>query len=106
VKEFAYTFVLALEKSKPSLYLTKMTKSARAGKIYLDYLRNERGATAVAAFSPRARPGAPVSLPLRWSDLKLPERPLFHVADFPAWKSRLKSDPWKHLPETHQTLRP
>jgi len=104
VKEFAHSFALALEKSDPSLYLTKMSKSARAGKIYLDYLRNERGATAVAAFSPRARPGAAVSLPLRWSDLKLPERPVFHVADFPAWKSRLVRDPWKQLPETHQTL--
>ena len=104
VKDFAYTFVLELEKSEPQLYLTKMTKSARANKIYLDYLRNERGATSVAAFSPRARAGIPVSLPLSWSDLKLAERPLFHISDYPAWAPRLAHDPWRLLPQTRQTL--
>jgi bifunctional non-homologous end joining protein LigD len=104
IKQFAHAFVLSLEKSKPALYLTKMSKSARTGKIYLDYLRNERGATAVAAFSPRARAGAPVSLPLHWNDLKLDERPVFHVADFDAWKGRLKRDPWRKLPSMQQQL--
>jgi bifunctional non-homologous end joining protein LigD len=106
VKQFAHSLVLQLEKSNPRLYLTKMSKAARTGKIYLDYLRNERGATAVAAFSPRARAGAPVSLPLNWTDLKLPERPIFHVADFDTWKSRLARDPWKQLPLTNQKLNP
>lgn len=96
-KEFAHNFVNALERVNPSLYLTKMTKAARKGKIYLDYLRNERGATSVAPFSPRARPGCPVSLPLKWSDLKLAERPVFTVAAFDEWKSRLKTDPWKTM---------
>ena len=104
IKQFAHAFALELERSNPALYLTRMTKSARASKIYLDYLRNERGATAVAAFSPRARSGAPVSLPLSWSDLKLADRPLFHVADYPSWKSRLARDPWKQLPQTKQSL--
>jgi bifunctional non-homologous end joining protein LigD len=96
-KEFAHEFVNVMEKENPSLYLTKMTKSARKGKIYLDYLRNERGATSVAPFSPRARAGVPVSLPLKWSDLKLPERPVFRVAEFGEWKGRLKTDPWKSM---------
>lgn len=104
IKQFAHAFVLELEKAKPALYLTKMSKAARVGKIYLDYLRNERGATAVAAFSPRARAGAPVSLPLPWSDLKLEERPVFHVADFDAWKGRLRRDPWVKLPSMQQRL--
>jgi bifunctional non-homologous end joining protein LigD len=104
VKRFAHSFALALEASQPSLYLTKMTKSARAGRIYIDYLRNERGATSVAAFSPRARPGAPVSLPLAWKDLELDGRPLFHVSDYAAWKPRLARDPWKKLPATRQRL--
>ena len=95
-KEFARDFVAAMEKAAPERYLTKMTKSARKGKIYLDYLRNERGATSVAAYSPRARAGAPVSMPLSWAELrKSRERPVFHVADLAEWKTRLKDDPWK-----------
>ncbi|HEV2709524.1 MAG TPA: DNA ligase D [Edaphobacter sp.] len=96
-KEFAHEFVNTMEKANPSLYLTKMTKAARKGKIYLDYLRNERGATSVAPFSPRARAGGPVSLPLKWTDLKLSERPVFRVAEFEEWKGRLKTDPWKSM---------
>jgi bifunctional non-homologous end joining protein LigD len=106
VKQFAHAFALAMEKRQPYLYLTKMSKAARAGRIFIDYLRNERGATAVAAYSPRARAGAAVSLPLPWSDLKLPERPVFHVANYPEWKVRLKRDPWKDLPSSGQSLTP
>jgi bifunctional non-homologous end joining protein LigD len=104
IKEFAHAFVLQMEKEEPALYLTKMSKAARKGRIFLDYLRNERGATAVAAFSPRARPGASVSLPLSWSDLKLPERPVVHVADFEDWKGRLNRDPWKGLLKSPQRI--
>jgi bifunctional non-homologous end joining protein LigD len=104
IKQLCHAFVLELEASERSLYLTKMMKSARAGKIYLDYLRNERGATAVAAFSPRSRAGAPVSMPLSWSELKLETRPVFRVADYSEWKARLARDPWKRLPEMRQHL--
>ena len=104
IKQFAREFVLKMEKEQPALYLSKMSKAARTGRIFLDYLRNERGATAVAAFSPRARPGAPVSLPLGWSDLELPERPLVHVADFEDWKDRLSRDPWKQFLKTRQHI--
>jgi bifunctional non-homologous end joining protein LigD len=104
VKEFCHRFVLAMEQSNPALYLTKMTKAARTGKIYLDYLRNERGATAVAAWSPRARPNVGVAVPLNWSELKLPERPIFNIANFAEWRTRLKKDPWAKLPATHQKL--
>jgi bifunctional non-homologous end joining protein LigD len=103
-KEFAHGFVNAMEKDNPSLYLTKMTKAARKGKIYLDYLRNERGATSVAPFSPRARVGAPVSLPLKWSDLNLPERPVFSVTAFAEWKDRIKKDPWKAMATMKQRI--
>ncbi len=106
VKQFAHAFALALEKSDPATYLTKMTKSARAGRIYIDYLRNERGATAVAAYSPRARRGAAVSLPLPWSDLKLAQHPVFRVVDYEQWKVRLKRDPWKDLTQIDQRLNP
>jgi bifunctional non-homologous end joining protein LigD len=108
-KDFAYRFVLAMEKANPRLYLTKMTKSARAGRIYLDYLRNERGATAVAPYSPRARAGAGVSMPLAWPEIApsgefATTRPSFRVADFADWRSRLTKDPWKSIASTHQTI--
>jgi bifunctional non-homologous end joining protein LigD len=106
VKTAAHNLVLSMERAHPSLYLTKMTKAARVGKIYLDYLRNERGATAVAPFSPRARVGAPVSLPLSWTALKLAERPVFRAADFASWRSHLRSDPWKPMLSLRQSLDP
>ncbi len=106
IKQLAHNFVLAMERRNPALYLTKMTKSARKGKIYLDYLRNERGATAVAPYSPRARLGATVSLPLAWKDLELPARPGFHVKNLADWKQRLARDPWKTMLSTQQKISP
>jgi len=103
-KEFAYQFVRSMERANPALYLTKMTKAARAGKIYLDYLRNERGATAVAPYSPRARAGMGVSMPLAWSELKLAERPVFRVAELGKWGARLKKDPWPGIDRMQQEV--
>jgi bifunctional non-homologous end joining protein LigD len=106
VKQFAHAIALELERRQPALYLTKMSKAARKGRIFVDYLRNERGATAIAPFSPRARAGANVSMPLRWSELEEPEHPRFPVAEFDRWKHRLTKDPWKTLPETVQRIDP
>ena len=100
VKEFAHELVLTMEAEDRSLYLTRMTKSARKGKIYLDYLRNERGATSIAPYSPRAREGAPVALPLSWPELKAGERPVFRLVDFARWKRRLSRDPWAKMYST------
>jgi len=104
VKQFAHSFALAMEQQRPNRYLSKMSKAARKDRIFIDYLRNERGSTAIAPYSPRARAGAPVALPLSWTDLKLPKRPLFEVADFNNWKARLARDPWKDILKTHQGL--
>ena len=104
LKEFAHGFVNDMERDSPDRYLTKMTKAARKGKIYLDYLRNDRGATSVAPFSPRARTGARVSLPLKWTDLKMKERPVFRVAEFEQWKRRVKTDPWKDMGTLKQRI--
>ncbi len=105
VKDFAHRMVIGMEVDNPLLFLTKMTKAARKGKIYLDYLRNERGATSIAPFSPRARSGAPVALPLNWSELKLPQAPIFRVSDFQEWKKRLHNDPWGELMNSAHRLR-
>ncbi len=102
IKDFARGVAFALEASDPGLYLTKMTKSARKGRIYVDYQRNDREATAVAPYSPRARKGAHVALPLRWDELD--ERPSFAVADFANWKARLPRDPWARFIGLRQSL--
>ena len=105
VKEWTRAFVLEMERAAPARYLSKMTKAARTGKIYLDYLRNERGATAVAPYSSRAREGLGVSMPLSWAELHTSERPIFRVESFPEWKTRLKKDPWARMTSLHQSLK-
>jgi len=104
IKEFAHNVVLGMERKNPGLYLTKMTKALRKNRIYLDYLRNDRGSTAIAPFSPRARSGAPVALPLDWKDLNAKTRPVFHVTDFENWKKRLAHDPWREMLKVKQGL--
>src|SRR5215510_4303535 len=69
-KRFAETVCSEMANDQPGRYLVNMRKNLRAGRIYLDYLRNDRTSTAVAPLSPRARPGAPVSMPLTWSQLR------------------------------------
>jgi bifunctional non-homologous end joining protein LigD len=104
VKEFAHNFVVGIEKKNPGLYLTKMTKALRKNRIYLDYLRNDRGSTAVGPYSPRARSGASVALPLEWKDLSAKARLAFHVADFDSWKKRVSADPWAEMSKLKQRL--
>jgi bifunctional non-homologous end joining protein LigD len=104
VKEFTRNVARVLEASRPERYLIKMTKSARKGRIFLDYLRNDRGSTAVAPYSPRARKGVRVAIPLRWEDLRKGNPTEFGVANFDAWKRRLKDDPWEDFQHTKQAL--
>jgi len=104
IKQFSRALVLKMEKANPGLYITNMVKAARKNRIYLDYLRNDREATAIAAFSTRARPGVPVAVTLDWKELKAPVKPAFHVSDFTSWKGRLAKDPWKGIQQQRQRL--
>jgi bifunctional non-homologous end joining protein LigD len=69
-KNFAHVVCAQMVQDSPRKYLDNMSKSQRTGRIFLDYLRNDRTSTAVAPFSPRARDGAPVSMPIGWTQLK------------------------------------
>jgi bifunctional non-homologous end joining protein LigD len=92
---FAYAVADQLVLEAPSLFTTDFAKAGRADRILVDMLRNRRGNTAVSAFSPRARPGAPVSTPIHWDELtprKTPDR--FTVRSVPRRLAQLGSDPW------------
>ncbi len=96
LKAFAHGVALAMEREAPSKYISTMAKKARGGKIFIDYLRNGRGATAVAAYSTRARPGAPVSTPVGWEELGPALTPArFTVENIGRRLAALASDPWE-----------
>ena len=105
VKEFAHRIALEMSADSPTKYLSKMTKSARQGRIFIDYLRNGRGATAVAAYSTRARAGAPVSTPIDWKELK-PSLTANHftVLNLRQRLKRMRKDPWAEIGKIKQKL--
>jgi bifunctional non-homologous end joining protein LigD len=104
IKQLAHRVALAMEKENSKLYTTNMLKALRKNRIYLDYLRNDREATAIAPFSTRARPGVPVAITLDWKELQAKVRPMFHVVDLSSWQQRLRRDPWRGLLESRQRL--
>jgi bifunctional non-homologous end joining protein LigD len=103
VKTFAQALALAMEADSPDRYIAKASKQARKGLIYVDYLRNGRGATAIAAYSTRARPRAPVSVPLAWSELSPDLAPNhFTIGNLGARLGKLKKDPWAEIAKVDQ----
>jgi len=105
IKHFTHVFVLFVEKLRPERYISKMTKAKRGGKIFVDYLRNLRGATAISAYSTRARIHAPVSAPVYWDELTANKRDTeFNIKTLPPRLASLKDDPWGDFWTVKQSL--
>ena len=95
VKEFSRLIAEFLVKAEPGFFTASLSKSHRPGKVFVDYLRNSETASAVAAFSARARPNAGVSTPLHWDELGEEDlRGRFTVLTVPDRLATLKGDPW------------
>jgi bifunctional non-homologous end joining protein LigD len=105
VRDFSEKVTLHMSRTLPKLFVPKSGPQNRIGRIFIDYLRNGKGATTIAAFSARARPGLGVSVPVRWNELARLERAdqwnIFTVHDR---LSKLRADPWKDYAKTRQSL--
>ena len=104
-KAFAQKLCAAMAKDSPDRYVVNMAKKLRTGRIYLDYLRNDRLATAVAPLSPRARPGATVSMPITWQQVKPGLDPArFNLRTVPALLAKSKA--WADYCDSEKPLAP
>jgi bifunctional non-homologous end joining protein LigD len=105
VKPFAQAFATSLASMDPLRYVANMSKKLRNRRIFVDYLRNGRGATAVASFSLRSREGAPVSMPLRWEELgRIRSGAEFTLRNAPDRVRRLRAHPWAGFADVRQNL--
>jgi bifunctional non-homologous end joining protein LigD len=105
VEQFAKAFAMSLAESQPDEFIAVSTKARRKGRIFIDYLRNGRGATSVASYSLRAREGAPVAVPLRWEELgKIESGAAFDIRTTVARLKRLRRDPWEEMAAMRQSL--
>jgi bifunctional non-homologous end joining protein LigD len=104
-KTFAQAVTLAMNADSPDRYEVKMTKSLRKGKIFIDYFRNSLEQTSVAAYSTRARPGAPVSTPVSWEELgRSKGADQYTVLNLSKRLGSLKQDPWQDMGRVKQKL--
>ena len=102
VKNFTRSVVTQLSQQNP-IYLTVMSKSKRKGKIFLDYLRNGYGATAIAAYALRARAGGPVAMPIPWSQVGKASPSEFDIKTVIKMKPSQRN-PWKRYFDVHQRI--
>ncbi len=105
VKDFAQAFAERLVGIAPDRFVSRASKAARTGNIFIDWLRNARGATAIAPYSSRACEGATVATPLTWKEMKKVSPGDLTVATVPARLAKLKKDPWEGFWTTRQTIR-
>lgn len=105
VKRFSTGLARALAAAEPDRFTSKASKTGRKGRIFIDWLRNERGATAIAPYSPRARPGAPVATPIGWRELsRIANANKFTLKTLERRMKALKSEPWKGYFSVRQSI--
>ena len=105
VKGFTNAIAELLARTFPDRFTAKLLKVSRRGKIFIDYLRNSEGATAVAAYSLRAKANAPVSMPIEWKELSKDLRfAYFNARNVPTRLAKMKSDPWQQIAESEAPL--
>jgi bifunctional non-homologous end joining protein LigD len=102
VKLFTQRVAASMSADSPKLYLAKMTKALRRGRVFIDYFRNSREATSVAPYSTRSRPGAPVSAPVTWE--RFARTTGGNDFTLPDLKKRLKEDAWAEIGAVRQKL--
>jgi bifunctional non-homologous end joining protein LigD len=103
-KAFAKSFSDEMADDAPERYLTRISKAERAGRIFIDYLRNDPTSTAVGPYSTRSRPGAPVAMPIEWEALERPLDPAaFTIETVPALTAS-REDPWAEMAAVRQRL--
>jgi bifunctional non-homologous end joining protein LigD len=104
-KQFAKNVADTMTREAPDRYIATLSKAKRRGKIFVDYLRNQRGATAIASYSTRRRSGAPVATPIAWDELSAKTRPdMFNIKNLPKRLDKLKNDPWADFFTTRQSI--
>ncbi|WP_367718654.1 non-homologous end-joining DNA ligase [Nitratireductor sp. GISD-1A_MAKvit] len=103
VKDFARGFATRLSREDPARFLAEASKEKREGRVFIDWLRNDRSATAIAPYSTRAKPGAPVATPVSWSELEtVPAANVFGLKDI---RERVKkTDPWEQSRTWRQSV--
>jgi bifunctional non-homologous end joining protein LigD len=104
-KGFTRAIADLMARTFPDRFIAVMSKTRRKGKIFLDYLRNAAGATAIAPYSLRARANAPVATPIGWDELTEDVRfDHFNLRTIPSRLSAAKSDPWSDFLELRQSI--
>jgi bifunctional non-homologous end joining protein LigD len=107
VKAFTKAVSESVVAEDPTRYTSKLPKASRKGKIFIDYLRNGRGATSICAYSTRSHPGAPVSTPLFWDEIESGQDvhgDHFNVRNVPERLESLGADPWEEFNKVRQSL--
>jgi bifunctional non-homologous end joining protein LigD len=104
-KEFCRGVAQSMVHDAPDRFTAQMSKARRHGRIFVDWLRNGRGATAVGPYSTRVRPGLPIAAPIGWDELPALEAAnVWTVTNLPARIAKLRRDPWEGIDDVRQSL--